>query len=196
MYLSTKHDFRQRREHPLGSDWQSLERWLHRDCLVLQVRAGNRSSVTWTFSCNGSYVTIAVDLYSYSGVFAGKIEGQNKSCGNCSTLNPGTFGPSSSCLKAISQPTCFGLESGMAMGTCKQRERQEPLWFQSELPEAPGLLALRRAATASLVLRAQRSFAGDSENSPRAVPAAIEASANRSHSPLSWPTSGAPMCPS
>jgi transposase len=26
----------------------------------------------------------------------------------------------------------------MAMGTRKQRERQEPLWYQSELPEAPG----------------------------------------------------------
>jgi hypothetical protein len=26
----------------------------------------------------------------------------------------------------------------MAMGTRKQRERQEPLWNQSELPEAPG----------------------------------------------------------
>ena len=24
------------------------------------------------------------------------------------------------------------------MGTRKQRERQEPLWYQSELPEAPG----------------------------------------------------------
>ena len=26
----------------------------------------------------------------------------------------------------------------MAMGTRKQRERQEPLWYQSDLPEAPG----------------------------------------------------------
>ena len=26
----------------------------------------------------------------------------------------------------------------MAMGTRKQRERQEPLWYQGELPEAPG----------------------------------------------------------
>jgi transposase len=26
----------------------------------------------------------------------------------------------------------------MAMGTRKQHERQEPLWYQSELPEAPG----------------------------------------------------------
>ena len=24
------------------------------------------------------------------------------------------------------------------MGTGKQRERQEPLWYQNELPEAPG----------------------------------------------------------
>ena len=30
------------------------------------------------------------------------------------------------------------VESGMAMGTRKQRERQEPLWYRSELPEAPG----------------------------------------------------------
>ena len=26
----------------------------------------------------------------------------------------------------------------MAMGTRKQRQRQEPLWYRSELPEAPG----------------------------------------------------------
>ena len=26
----------------------------------------------------------------------------------------------------------------MAMGTRKKRERQEPLWYGSELPEAPG----------------------------------------------------------
>ena len=26
----------------------------------------------------------------------------------------------------------------MAMGTRKNRERQEPLWYRAELPEAPG----------------------------------------------------------
>jgi transposase len=32
----------------------------------------------------------------------------------------------------------------MAMGTRKQRERQEPLWYRSELPEAPGHPFYRR----------------------------------------------------
>src|SRR5579863_3438770 len=32
----------------------------------------------------------------------------------------------------------------MAMGTRKQRERQEPLWYQGELPEAPGHPFYRR----------------------------------------------------
>lgn len=32
----------------------------------------------------------------------------------------------------------FDLELGMAMGTRKHRERQESLWYRSELVEAPG----------------------------------------------------------
>ena len=32
----------------------------------------------------------------------------------------------------------------MAMGTKKQRERQEPLWYQAELAEAPGHPFYRR----------------------------------------------------
>ncbi len=32
----------------------------------------------------------------------------------------------------------------MAMGTRKQRERQEPLWYQAELAEAPGHPFYRR----------------------------------------------------
>jgi hypothetical protein len=44
--------------------------------------------------------------------------------------------------KIISSFECFGLESSMAMGTRKQGERQEPLWYQSELPEGAGASVL------------------------------------------------------
>jgi transposase len=32
----------------------------------------------------------------------------------------------------------FQVESGMAMGTRKDRQRQEPLWYRSELAQTPG----------------------------------------------------------
>ena len=40
--------------------------------------------------------------------------------------------------KTISYLKCFGIRSGMAMGTKKSRERQEEFWYRSELAEAPG----------------------------------------------------------
>jgi transposase len=40
--------------------------------------------------------------------------------------------------KIISFLECFGVKSDMAMGTKKARERQEELWYRSELAEAPG----------------------------------------------------------
>jgi transposase len=40
--------------------------------------------------------------------------------------------------KTISYLRCFGIKSVMAMGTRKSRERQEGLWYRSEVAEAPG----------------------------------------------------------
>jgi transposase len=40
--------------------------------------------------------------------------------------------------KIISYLKCFGVKLVMAMGTKKHRERQEELWYRSEVAEAPG----------------------------------------------------------